>query len=221
MDVGWFSCSWTIRRHCDGTSQARFWLLLEIQVHVAIRRRKHVFYPEAGDWRTKKKNVASNLQEFLFYSLATVSAVPPQFLKKPSNAYAHEAADVMFECEATGSPAPTIKWVKNGDTLFPSDYFRILVSLQLLSDRVSDSIKAVKWEVISRTALIRNERRCVIADEFDELALRVVFAERAESAGAGPGEDRRGLLSVSSWERSGQRTGQRSAHHSRPRYVSR
>ncbi|XP_017333677.1 neogenin 1a isoform X3 [Ictalurus punctatus] len=52
--------------------------------------------------------------------------VPPQFLKRPSNTYAHEATDILFECEATGSPAPTIKWVKNGDAVVPSDYFRIL-----------------------------------------------------------------------------------------------
>ncbi|GAA6102076.1 neogenin 1a isoform X1 [Tachysurus ichikawai] len=52
--------------------------------------------------------------------------VPPKFLKTPSNTYAHEATDIVFECEATGSPAPTIKWVKNGDAVVPSDYFRIL-----------------------------------------------------------------------------------------------
>ncbi|KAK3533036.1 hypothetical protein QTP70_006611 [Hemibagrus guttatus] len=52
--------------------------------------------------------------------------VPPKFLKTPSNTYAHEAMDIVFECEATGSPAPTIKWVKNGDAVVPSDYFRIL-----------------------------------------------------------------------------------------------
>ncbi|XP_060742501.1 neogenin 1a isoform X4 [Tachysurus vachellii] len=52
--------------------------------------------------------------------------VPPKFLKTPTNTYAHEATDIVFECEATGSPAPTIKWVKNGDAVVPSDYFRIL-----------------------------------------------------------------------------------------------
>ncbi|XP_058256684.1 neogenin 1a isoform X9 [Hemibagrus wyckioides] len=52
--------------------------------------------------------------------------VPPRFLKTPTNTYAHEAMDIVFECEATGSPAPTIKWVKNGDAVVPSDYFRIL-----------------------------------------------------------------------------------------------
>ncbi|XP_053368776.1 neogenin 1a isoform X3 [Clarias gariepinus] len=52
--------------------------------------------------------------------------VPPQFIKRPSNTYAHEATDIVFECEATGSPSPTIKWVKNGDAVVPSDYFRIL-----------------------------------------------------------------------------------------------
>ncbi|XP_060770509.1 neogenin isoform X6 [Neoarius graeffei] len=52
--------------------------------------------------------------------------VPPRFLKKPSNMYAHEAMDIIFECDVVGSPAPTVKWVKNGDAVIPSDYFKIV-----------------------------------------------------------------------------------------------
>ncbi|XP_056089150.1 neogenin 1a isoform X4 [Rhinichthys klamathensis goyatoka] len=64
----------------------------------------------------------------------------PQFLKKPANVYAHEATDVIFECEVTGSPAPTIKWVKNGDAVIPSDYFKIIKeqNLQVLGLVKSD-----------------------------------------------------------------------------------
>ncbi|XP_067312783.1 neogenin 1a [Pseudorasbora parva] len=64
----------------------------------------------------------------------------PQFLKKPSHMYAHEATDVIFECEVTGSPAPTIKWVKNGDAVIPSDYFKIIKehNLQVLGLVKSD-----------------------------------------------------------------------------------
>lgn len=54
--------------------------------------------------------------------------VPPQFLKKPVSTYAHESMDIIFDCEVTGSPAPTVRWVKNGDTVIPSDYFKVIVS---------------------------------------------------------------------------------------------
>ncbi|XP_069382212.1 neogenin 1a isoform X9 [Paralichthys olivaceus] len=66
--------------------------------------------------------------------------VPPQFVKRPTNIYAHESMDIVFECEVSGSPAPTVKWVKNGDAVIPSDYFQIVKehNLQVLGLVKSD-----------------------------------------------------------------------------------
>lgn len=55
-------------------------------------------------------------------------AVPPVFNVKPSNTHAHESMDIVFECEVSGKPTPAVKWVKNGDMVIPSDYFKIVVS---------------------------------------------------------------------------------------------
>ncbi|XP_060115763.1 neogenin isoform X4 [Heteronotia binoei] len=65
---------------------------------------------------------------------------PPEFLKKPSNIYAHESMDIIFECDVMGKPTPTVKWVKNGDVVIPSDYFKIVKehNLQVLGLVKSD-----------------------------------------------------------------------------------
>lgn len=54
-------------------------------------------------------------------------AVPPQFLSYPSNTYAYESTDIEMECAVTGNPQPTVRWMKNGEAVIPSDYFQIVV----------------------------------------------------------------------------------------------
>ncbi|XP_061554467.1 netrin receptor DCC [Phycodurus eques] len=52
--------------------------------------------------------------------------VPPQFLNYPTNTYAYESTDIELECAVTGNPPPTIRWMKNGEEVIPSDYFQIV-----------------------------------------------------------------------------------------------
>ncbi|XP_061409817.1 neogenin isoform X12 [Lethenteron reissneri] len=50
----------------------------------------------------------------------------PVFAKRPRDTLAYEGMDVVLACSVTGHPVPTVKWVKNGDIVIPSDYFQIV-----------------------------------------------------------------------------------------------
>ncbi|XP_073508852.1 neogenin isoform X3 [Phyllobates terribilis] len=69
---------------------------------------------------------ADNGNQTIHAQAELIVQVPPVFYVKPSNTHAHESMDIVFECEVKGRPAPTVKWVKNGDVVIPSDYFKIV-----------------------------------------------------------------------------------------------
>ncbi|NXI35501.1 NEO1 protein, partial [Galbula dea] len=84
--------------------------------------------------------LAENGNETIEAQAELTVQVPPEFLKRPANIYAHESMDIIFECEVTGKPTPTVKWVKNGDMVIPSDYFKLVKehNLQVLGLVKSD-----------------------------------------------------------------------------------
>ncbi|XP_063099504.1 neogenin isoform X12 [Cavia porcellus] len=84
--------------------------------------------------------IADNGNETIEAQAELMVQAQPEFLKQPANIYAQESMDIIFECEVTGKPTPTVKWVKNGDMVIPSDYFKIVKehNLQVLGLVKSD-----------------------------------------------------------------------------------
>ncbi|GBL86951.1 Neogenin [Araneus ventricosus] len=52
--------------------------------------------------------------------------VPPRFVKKPKTVHAYEKEDVELECEVYGKPEPKVHWLKNGDAIIQSEYFKLV-----------------------------------------------------------------------------------------------
>ncbi|KAI3361747.1 hypothetical protein L3Q82_001956 [Scortum barcoo] len=67
-------------------------------------------------------------------SASSVPELPNQ------HTYAYESTDIELECAVTGSPPPTVRWMKNGEEVIPSDYFQIVdgSNLQILGLVKSD-----------------------------------------------------------------------------------
>uniref|UniRef100_A0A6Q2Y686 DCC netrin 1 receptor n=1 Tax=Esox lucius TaxID=8010 RepID=A0A6Q2Y686_ESOLU len=84
--------------------------------------------------------VAFNKNENITASCELSVLVPPQFLNYPTNSYAYESTDIELECAVEGNPAPTVRWMKNGEEVIPSDYFQVIdgSNLQILGLVKSD-----------------------------------------------------------------------------------
>ncbi|XP_054724817.1 neogenin-like isoform X2 [Uloborus diversus] len=52
--------------------------------------------------------------------------IPPRFTKKPQSRYSYEKEDVDLECEVYGKPEPKVHWLKNGDVIVQSEYFKLV-----------------------------------------------------------------------------------------------
>lgn len=52
--------------------------------------------------------------------------VPPRFIKQPTPILnVSLKSDAELECTAYGVPSPTIQWFKNGEPIYPSEYFQL------------------------------------------------------------------------------------------------
>jgi len=52
--------------------------------------------------------------------------VVPRIRIAPRDTAAPVNTDVELPCSASGVPAPSVTWVKGGDTVIPSDYFQLI-----------------------------------------------------------------------------------------------
>ncbi len=56
-----------------------------------------------------------------FSPLLLCVAVPPSFIQTPSDHEVHQGGNVELYCEATGDPAPTIRWFQNNNAVSPNN----------------------------------------------------------------------------------------------------
>ncbi|XP_055709240.1 neuroglian isoform X1 [Phlebotomus papatasi] len=72
---------------------------------------KHATFEDAGSYTCEASNGVGNAQS---YSINLQVLATPYFTKEPDIQNAAEGETVTFNCEASGSPEPVIKWIHNG-----------------------------------------------------------------------------------------------------------
>lgn len=73
--------------------------------------------------------------------LDTLFSVPPKILTVPASAVGQVSADIELVCSVHGVPKPSVHWLKNGDSVIPSDYFQLVdgYNLRILGLVLSDA----------------------------------------------------------------------------------
>lgn len=82
-----------------------------------------------------------------------LSLVPPQFTTKPSSIKWTTTGPIVFKCAASGSPVPTLSWLKNGNELSSSGsakvtYYKGGADLTISSFNSSD--KEIMYQCLAR-----------------------------------------------------------------------
>ncbi|PVD36565.1 hypothetical protein C0Q70_03550 [Pomacea canaliculata] len=138
-EAAYFHCAAKGRDH-QGKPPLLSWLRdgITIDLREKFQCEPHITHPAAGHWDTPHYQVQVEdagiytcehrmLKTQLMqkrHSLCWV--VPPYFVKKPGNVFAYTHSDATLECEVAGFPTPQVSWLKDGEHLYPSDYFQLI-----------------------------------------------------------------------------------------------
>jgi len=91
----------------------------------------------------------------------------PSFIKRPSNVTAVLHAAVELDCQASGKPAPTLKWVKytnNGETVIHTGG-RFVVITRLSDGSKYLSISGIQWSDAGRYGCVaQNQHGRAVAE---------------------------------------------------------
>jgi len=73
--------------------------------------------------------------------MCVLVSVAPKIVAGPRDTAAAVNSDVRLACAAAADPPPAISWLKDGDPVIPSDYFRLVDggSLRILGLIASDA----------------------------------------------------------------------------------
>ncbi|KAK0174616.1 hypothetical protein PV327_010374 [Microctonus hyperodae] len=103
-----------VPQRTDGANVEQSRILLNSTRGISVLTLKNVSIYDAGTYLCSTENPVSGME---IQNITVDVAIPPSFVKKPTNQMCPNGRTARFECQVEGTPTPQIYWLKDAENI--------------------------------------------------------------------------------------------------------